>query len=401
MKKNQSAGTGVTAPQGFRASAVSAGIRKRPGLDLALVVSETPALAAGMFTTNQMAAAPVLVSRDHLRNSRTHRAVLLNAGGANACTGIPGLRDARALCRNLARELGGRPEEVLIASTGVIGTRLPVGRMNAALRPAVAGLDARNGLDAARAILTTDTGPKLAEASFRWQGKKITLGGMAKGAGMIHPRMATMLVVITTDAGLERTELRNALREACRGTFNAISVDGQTSTNDTVFLLANGRAARLAGAGGRKIFVRALTEVTDQLARQVVLDGEGASKFLEIQVTGARSGAQAELAARAVGDSLLVKTAAHGEDANWGRILSALGATSIGLKPERIQVLANGVPLVKRGVDAGTDWRRANRALSGREIRVAIALGIGKGQARYRTCDLTAKYIEINAGYRS
>jgi len=221
---------------------------------------------------------------------------------------------------------------------------------------------------------------------------------------MIHPNMATMLAVITTDLGLHAAEIKPLLREACRGTFNAISVDGETSTNDCVFLLGNGQAgprAQLGSAASRKAFLAALTELTDELARSIVADGEGASKFMDIRVTGAASDAQAMVAARAVGDSQLVKTAVHGQDANWGRILSAIGATPVIIKPERVRLDINGVSLVRRGVDAGTPWAKGNKALAGRDIIIKVDLGLGTGQARYRACDLTAQYVAINAGYRN
>lgn len=394
---------GVTAPKGFRASATAAGLKKSGREDLALVVSDAPARAGAIFTRNQFAAAPVLVSRAHLTAAREHRAVLLNSGGANACTGASGRKDAENLCRGAAAALGCRPAEILIASTGVIGQRLPVDNMLAALPSAAAGLSDQGGPAAAAAIMTTDTVPKTAETYFTLGGVRVGIGGMTKGSGMIHPNMATMLAVITTDAAVPKAQIAGLLRSACAGTFNAIDVDGETSTNDCVFLLANGAAGPRtvpAGAGKGK-FLAALTEVTDALARAIVLDGEGATKFIEVIVTGAATDGQALIAARAVGDSQLVKTAVHGQDANWGRILSAIGATSVRVRPERARVDINGVPLAHRGVDAGTPREEGNRALAPREIVIRVDLGAGTGRARYRTCDLTAKYVEINAGYRS
>lgn len=404
MSPAKSARLGVTAPRGFRAAAVSAGLKKSGREDMALVVSDTPAAAAAVFTRNQMAAAPVEISRRHLKISPDHCAVLLNAGGANACTGRPGLQDAAALCQGAAQELGCRPEQVLIASTGIIGIRLPVNRMLSALPQAAAALSRSQGPAAARAIMTTDTVPKMAEASLTLHGARVRVGGMAKGSGMIHPNLATMLVVITTDAQLARHEMPGLLQAACAGTFHAISVDGETSTNDCVFLLANGAAgvkSRPATAAARSQFLAALTEVTDALAAAIVRDGEGATKFIDIRVSGAATDSQAMLAARAVGDSQLVKTAIYGHDANWGRILSAMGATPIRLKAERIRVDINRVPLVRKGLDAGTPWARANAALKPKDILITIDLGLGSGRARYRTCDLTPRYVDINAGYRN
>ncbi|NTV52696.1 MAG: bifunctional glutamate N-acetyltransferase/amino-acid acetyltransferase ArgJ [Candidatus Firestonebacteria bacterium] len=395
---------GVTFPRGFKAAAVSAGLKKSGKPDLTLVVSDVPAAAGALFTTNQFPAAPVLVSQRHLRQAKHHRGVLLNAGGANACTGEAGINDARNLCAHTAALLGCSPAEILIASTGVIGARLPVPKMLSALPGVVKKLRTDQGLAAAQAIMTTDTQPKSVSTSVRVAGTTVKLGGMTKGSGMIHPNMATMLAVITTDLGLHAAEIKPLLREACRGTFNAISVDGETSTNDCVFLLANGQAgsrAHLDSAAARKAFLGALTEVADELARSIVEDGEGAGKFMDIRISGAASDAQAMVAARAVGDSQLVKTAVHGQDANWGRILSAMGATAVIIKPERVRVDINGVPLVRRGVDAGTPVAQGNRALAGRNIIIKVDLGLGSGAARYRTCDLTAKYVAINAGYRN
>jgi glutamate N-acetyltransferase/amino-acid N-acetyltransferase len=396
--------TGVAHPKGFKAAAVSAGLKKSGKADMALVVSSVPAAAGAIFTTNQFPAAPVTVSQRHLRQGKQHRGVLLNAGGANACTGEAGITDARTLCAHTANLVGCSPAEILIASTGVIGQRLPVNKMLSALPKLVKNLQPGQGLAAAQAIMTTDTQPKSVHASVRLGGAGVKIGGMTKGSGMIHPNMATMLAVLTTDAELSPAEIRPLLREACRGTFNAISVDGETSTNDCVFLLANGQAgsrAHLGSAAARRAFVEALTDVADELARSIVVDGEGASKFMDIRISGAASDAQAMVAARAVGDSQLVKTAVHGQDANWGRILSAMGATPVIIKPERVRVDINGVPLVRRGVDAGTPQAQGNRALASRNIIIKVDLGLGTGQARYRTCDLTAKYVAINAGYRN
>lgn len=404
MSRRRAPGRGVTAPLGYTAAAVSAGLKRSGKPDLALVVSEAPAAAGAIFTRNQCAAAPVVLSRIHLAAARAHRAVLLNSGGANACTGAAGIRDALSLCRGAAAALRCRPQQVLIASTGVIGVRLPVARMLPVLPRLAAARSPRGGPAATAAIMTTDTAPKSAETSLTLGGTRVHIGGMTKGSGMIHPRLATMLAVITTDAKLPKATLTPLLRAACAGTFNAISVDGQTSTNDCVFLLANGEAgprAGLASASARRDFLAALTEVTDELARAIVRDGEGASKFITVEVTGAASAAEAERAARAVGDSLLVKTAVYGQDANWGRIVSAVGATDVRLALGRIRLDVNGVPLVRRGRDAGTSWAQGNRALAGREVSIAVDLGVGRARARYRTCDLTPRYVDINAGYRS
>ena len=395
--------SGVTSPRGFLAAATAAGLKPKGRTDLALVASECPCTAAAVFTRNLFAAAPVVISRRHLRAAR-HRAVVINAGGANACTGPEGEADAEAVCRHAASALGCRPREILAASTGVIGVRLPVPRLADALPRAVLALSPAGGDDAARAILTTDTVAKTAQVEFAHRGRRFRVGGMAKGAGMIHPNLATMLTVITTDAPVANTDLQVLVRAACAGTFNAVSVDGQTSTNDSVFLLANGAAGgtRLARRTDLAALLDALVAVADDLAGRIVADGEGAGKTLSIRVTGARNDAEAETAARAVGDSLLVKTALHGGDANWGRILSAVGAARVQANGARLRVDVNHVPLVRRGVDAGTSVRRANRALAARHADLRVDLGTGgSGTYRYRTCDLTAEYVRINAAYRS
>jgi len=395
---------GVLAAKGFRAATASVGIKKAGRKDMALVVSDRPAKTAGLFTVNQFAAAPVALSKQHLKASATHRAILFNSGSANACTGAAGFKDARELCAGAAKALGCKTSQVLIASTGVIGTRLPVAKMLDAVPGMADSLTDETGLEAARAIMTTDTMPKQFETSFTLNRVLVHVGGMAKGSGMIHPNMATLLAAVTTDVELGRPELAASLKLAGRGTFNAISVDGETSTNDTLFLMANGAAGpktRLATPANRKLFQEALTEVLDALARSIVRDGEGASKFIEIVVLGARNEAEAMIAARAVGDSQLVKTAVAGEDANWGRVLTAIAATRVRVNTEKVKVDFNQVAMVRNGVDAGTPWAQANKALAGKDVRIAVDLAAGKASARYRTCDLTAKYVEINAGYRS
>ncbi len=395
---------GVLAPRGFVAATAAVGIRKSGKKDLMLLCSERPAHAAGLFTVNQFAAAPVVLSRAHLSHARQHVGVLMNSGSANACTGKQGFQDALELTRATAAVLGCTPEQILIASTGVIGQRLPVSKVAEALPGLRKNLQSTKGLEAAQAIMTTDLVPKMAETTLRLNGEKVTIGGIAKGSGMIHPNMATMLCLLTTDAAIPKAVLTRLLKLASRSTFNAISVDGECSTNDTVFLLANGAAgprAKVTGAKEQQLYLEGLTQVMDKLAQDIVLDGEGATKLMDITVRGAKTEDQAMTAARAIGDSQLVKTAVYGEDANWGRILQSLGATTISLNPQKVSVKINGLLLVQRGLDSGVSIARGNQVLKKKKIVIEVDLHLGSGQARYRTCDLSKAYIDINAGYRS
>lgn len=395
---------GVVAAQGFSVSATAVGIKKGSKKDCMLLVSNRPCQAAGLFTTNQLAAAPVQLSRQALAQEKKHVALFMNSGIANACTGPAGLQAATQLNACLATQLGCKATQLLQASTGVIGQPLPLTMITNNLPKLIANLQTRDGLSAAQAIMTTDTCPKMAEISVMINRRQVTVGGIAKGSGMIHPNMATMLAALTTDVALTKTELNRYLRLAAKTTFNAISIDGENSTNDSVFLLANGEAgpaSRPTTDKSKRDFIEALTAVMDDLAQQIVKDGEGATKLIDIRVQGAKNEHEAMLAARAVGDSQLVKTAIYGEDANWGRILQSLGATAVKLNPNKISVCINGKQLVQSGMDAGLTFAQGNRALKNKIITMVINLGVGKGQARYRTCDLTKQYIDINAGYRS
>ncbi len=395
---------GILAPRGYTAAAGAVGIRKSGKKDLMLLKSDLPATAAALFTVNQFTAAPVELSRAYLRQAKTHVGVMMNSGSANACTGKAGYRDAVALTKAAASALGCTAQQVLMASTGVIGQRLPVNKMVEALPALSRGLQSTKGLEAAQAIMTTDRVPKMAEAGFNLNGQKITIGGMAKGSGMIHPNMATMLCLLTTDAAIPKAALTRLLKKAGQSTFNAISVDGECSTNDTVFLLANGAAgakAKLTTAKEQLLFLEALTAVMDKLAEDIVRDGEGATKFMEIIVKGAANDNEAMTAARAIGDSQLVKTAVYGEDANWGRILQSLGATPVRLNPNKVTVKINGLQLVKNGLDSGVSVTQGNQTLKKKRVAIEVNLYSGPGQARYRTCDLSKAYIDINAGYRS
>jgi glutamate N-acetyltransferase/amino-acid N-acetyltransferase len=381
----------VTAAKGFVASGVHCGIR-RSRLDLAVVRSTEPATGAGMFTVNRMLAAPVVVSKEHLELAQP-QAVVVNSGNANAATGPKGEHDARATAATAAELLDLRPEEVLVLSTGVIGEPLPVAKLLAGLPDAVAGLSA-DATDAADAILTTDTHAKQAVA----YGDGFVVGGMAKGSGMIHPNLATMLAVLTTDYPLEPGEAAEFLRPAVERSFNAISVDGECSTNDTVLLLANG-ASNVSRDDDA--FASALDEVCSKLAAQIVADGEGATVVAEIGVTGAASAAEAKAIARRIATSPLVKTALHGRDANWGRVLAAAGSAPFSggyahLDPSRVTLDFDGVRVLERGAPRGVEPE-----LAGDTVTIALDLGLGAGNATYLTSDLSSDYVRINADYRS
>jgi glutamate N-acetyltransferase/amino-acid N-acetyltransferase len=381
----------VTAAAGFEASGVAAGIRPSGKPDVAVVRSVRAAVGAALWTTNRVQAAPVTISKRHLELAQP-QAVLINAGVANAATGAQGEEDAAASAAGLAGELGLQPEQVLVLSTGVIGARLPLDKVLAGARAAAGELSAEGGDAAADAILTTDSGPKVSIA----RAGGFTVGGMAKGAGMIHPRLATMLVVLTTDYPLAEGEAEEFLRPAVQRSFNRISVDGDCSTNDAVILLANG-----ASGADRDddAFAAALDEVCGDLARQVVADGEGATVVLEIGVNGAASTAEAEAIARRIATSSLVKTAAFGHDPNWGRVLMAAGSAPYGdgfaqLDTDRLTVAFGGVAVFADGSPTGSV-----PDLVGPVCRIDLELGLADGSAGYLASDLTYDYVRINAEY--
>lgn len=391
---------GVTTPAGFQASAVHSGIKKNGALDMALICSERAAAAAGVFTTNLGAAAPVIVSRRNLEASRGRtRAVVVNSGNANAATGKAGERLANDTARAAARLLGVAPAEVLVASTGVIGVPIDPELIGTALPELVNGLSAANGAAAARSILTTDAFPKTCALRSRVGGNTVHIGGIAKGAGMIHPKMATMLSFITTDLAIPAAHLRTTLRAAVNESFNRISVDGDTSTNDTVILLASGLsgvAARSGSASG-KLFQEGLTEVCQTLAQMIVKDGEGATRLVTIEVSGAATPADAERVARAVANSPLVKTALAGGDPNWGRIYCAAGYSGARVDPARIDIRVNGMLLCRRGARADFNESAARGEMARDAITLGIELHQGSANARMWTCDFTAEYIRINS----
>lgn len=389
-------------PQGFRFAGIAAGIKPSGALDLALAEAPGGATAAALFTSNRVVAAPLVVDKEVLRGGRV-RGVLVNSGNANCATGPGGLRACRQVCRKAASELGASPQEIFPSSTGVIGVPLPKEKILAALPALFAGREA--SLDGARrfaqAIMTTDTRPKLAAVRFRCGSARATLLGMAKGAGMIHPSLATMLVYLFTDVGATPAQLERALRQACGRTFSHISVDGDTSTNDTVLLLAGGAAGVRLVPDREKDFGAALEEVCASLAAQIVADGEGVQHIVTLHVEGARTQKEAEQVARAIVTSALVKTAWAGADPNWGRILAAAGRSGAALDPARVSIFFGRMPVCRKGVVCDFDEPAAVRYLRRREFEVRVDLGRGRASCTYLTCDLTAEYVRINAAYRT
>jgi len=400
MSKVKKVKGGVTAARGFLAAAVFAGIKasNKGRNDMALVVSETPASAAGVFTTNRVKAAPVRVSRAHIR-SKHARGVLLNSGNANACTGPCGIAAAKALAASAAQALGCATGQILVCSTGRIGVPLPLEKMSAKLPDLAAALSGKNGLLAAKAIMTSDSFAKEYAVEVRAPGGTFRVGGMAKGAGMIDPNMATMLCVVTTDAKISKGALQNVLHHAVERTFNRITVDGDMSTNDTVLVLANGAAGGASiksGTPDHALFVEALNEVCLKLAHMIVRDGEGVSKFVTVQVRGASSLQAARKVAEAVANSTLVKCAWAGNDPNWGRILDAVGYCGARIREELVDIYYDGVVAVRGGTAAATPKEKLVAAVTPDKFTVTVDLHQGRAAYTVYTTDLTEKYVELN-----
>ncbi len=395
---------GITAVTGILAAGMAAGIKKDAALDLALIVSERDATVAGVFTTNKVVAAPLVLDRERLHHGKG-RAILINSGNANACTGRRGYADAVKMAALTAKALRVPPEDVFVGSTGVIGKPLPMEIIETAIPLLAARLHRHGGEDAARAIMTTDTTLKTAAVSDTIGGRTVTVGGIAKGSGMIHPNMATMLAYLATDAQVPRAVLQRGLRQATERSFNRIPVDGDTSTNDMVLCLANGLAGNRPlkpGSADARRFQSLLDHVCLDLAKKIAWDGEGATKFVELRVKGARTHADALRAAVAIATSSLVKTAWFGEDANWGRIMAALGRSGARIAEDRIAIIVGPVQIVRRGMGLGPDVEeRANAVMKSREFSVTVDLGTGHADATVWTTDLTMDYIKINASYRS
>jgi glutamate N-acetyltransferase/amino-acid N-acetyltransferase len=396
----------LATPRGFRAASVASGIKKATGaLDLALIFSEVPqTTAAGVFTTNLAAAAPVVLSRRSLQESRGQaRAVVINSGNANACTGAEGLSVAEQTAVAAATLLDVAPEQTLVASTGVIGVPLEPRLILNQLPTLKENLSVENASWVARAIMTTDTTPKSYVLRSRIDGETVHLAGVAKGSGMIHPRLATLLSFITTDARVGPRMLHYLLRAAVEVSFNRVSVDGDTSTNDSVIAMANGASgvAVRPGNQSRAWFLAGLTHLCQALARMIARDGEGAKKLVTVEIRGAKSDADAERVARAVANSPLVKTAVAGSDPNWGRVVCAAGYSGARFNPEKVDILVNDLFLCRKGVDARFDEAAARRELDLKEFTLRVDLHAGRGFSRIWTCDLTHDYITINASYRT
>lgn len=394
---------GVTAPRGFRAAGLHCGIKANGKHDLALVVSDTPASAAAVFTTNQAQAAPVLVSKAHLAASHGQaRAVVSNSGCANACTGPQGMADATEMAALTAAALGVAPDEVLVASTGVIGVNLKMPALRGGIPRAVAALSPEGGADAAVAIMTTDPFPKSAAVEVVTPAGTFRVGGMTKGSGMIEPRMATMLGYLTTDAAVDPVRLRKVLVDACRFTFNAITVDGEPSTNDCVFALANGASGVTIDDATEAALFEGFRAVAKTLALGIVRGGEGATKLVALTVTGAATDADAWMAARAIANSLLVKTAIHGADPNWGRLVAAAGRSGARFVLDGARVRIGELVLFEQGRPFDERAPQAAAYLRGTDLDIEVDLGTGGTfTATVWTCDLSKMYVQINAEYRT
>jgi len=393
-------GGGITSAQGFQAAGVACGIKPGREKDLALIVSEVPAEVAGAFTTNLVKAAPVKVSMQHIRNGRI-RGVVINSGCANACTGVGGISDAKEMIQHAAKELETRPREWLVCSTGRIGNRLPMAQVRKGIEKAVAKLEADNGAEAAKAIMTTDTRRKEFAMRFKVGGRKVTIGGMAKGAGMIHPNMATMLCFITTDACIEKPALQACVDDAVEHSFNRISVDGDTSTNDSVIVMANGKSGTNLLKSYHPqfgLFKKTLTHVMRKLARMIVEDGEGISRVVDVVVKGAARAHDAKAVALAVAKSELVKTSWTGGDPNWGRILCAVGYSGARVREEMVEIYYDGLLAVVNGQPSKTPLAKLRKVVEKAKFTITIHLHLGAGEYSILTTDLTEEYVRINKG---
>ncbi|MGN0941329.1 MAG: bifunctional glutamate N-acetyltransferase/amino-acid acetyltransferase ArgJ [Selenomonadaceae bacterium] len=403
MFREENAKKGVTFPKGFKAAGVKAGIKKSGNLDLAVIYTEKEAAVAGTFTQNQVAAAPVYVSKEVVVGGKAH-AITANAGCANACTGEQGMKDARETAAVTAEALGCDASEVLVASTGVIGVTLPMDKMKAGIKAAVASLSETGSVDAGNAIITTDTYSKACATEVEIGGKPVRFGAIAKGSGMIQPNMATMLCFITTDANIDQKLMQSALSEIVEVTFNMISVDGDMSTNDMVVVMANGEA------GNAKIteknadyekFYATLKDICTGMAQHIASDGEGATKFLTINVSGAKSFADAKQVAMSVAKSPLVKTAFFGEDPNWGRVICAVGYAGVPMVPEKTVVKFGGIPVYANGVGANADEAAIRSVMEQHDIVIDVELGLGSESATVWSCDFSYEYVKINGEYHT
>lgn len=398
---------GVTSPTGFKASGICAGLKKSGNADMALIYSEVPATFAATFTSCLFAAAPVILCRERVLAQETMRAVIVNSGNANACTGREGYKNAVKMAELTAAALSIKPEDVLVSSTGRIGVQLPMDKISSGIAKAAAALDPEGGAVAARAIMTTDTRPKEVAVSFEIDGKTVTIGGTTKGAGMISPKMtvphATMLCYVTTDADIEKSLLVSMLGDLVEKSFNRITVDGDMSTNDTVILMANGAAGVKISKddSGFSTFKKALGFVLEHLARSIVLDGEGVTKFVTVEVNEAASEADALKCARAIANSLLCKTAWFGGDPNWGRVLAAAGYSGAQFNPSSVSLDYDDVPVVRNGMPTDTTEERLAAVIKQPEFTIRVNLGEASSSAVIWTNDISYEYVKINADYHT
>lgn len=394
---------GVTFAKGFTAAGVKAGIKKSGNLDVAVIYTKTQAVVAGTFTQNKVAAAPVYVSKEVVATGTAH-AIVANAGCANACTGQQGLDDAHKMAQIAADELGVNANDVIVGSTGVIGVSLPMDKLEAGIKDAVANLSADGSGNAGRAIITTDTHSKSVTCEFELSGKTVRMGAIAKGSGMIRPNMATMLCYITTDIAIDQALLQKAVSGCVEKSFNMISVDGDMSTNDMVIVLANGEAnnAKITEENADyQIFFDKLMMLCTELAKQIAADGEGASKFLTINVKGAKSFADAKTVGMAIANSPLVKTAFFGEDPNWGRVICAVGYSGADMVPEKTVVKFGGITIFANGTGATYDEKALAHVMKEKDIVIDIELNMGQEDATVWSCDLSYEYVKINGEYHT
>lgn len=403
MFSEQNVKAGVTFPKGFKAAGVKAGIKKSGKLDVAVIYTEREAAVAGTFTQNAVAAAPVLASKTVVKTGTAH-AITANAGCANACTGEQGMKDALAMQSITADALKCQADDVIVASTGVIGVNLPMDKMEAGIRQAAAELDENGSENAGNAIITTDTYSKACATSISLGGKEVHFGAIAKGSGMIQPNMATMLCFITTDAAIDSKLLQKALSEVVEVSFNMISIDGDMSTNDMAIVLANGAAENekiITEGADYEAFKAALQDICQNLARRIAADGEGATKFLTVNVKHAKSFADAKTIGMSVAKSPLVKTAFFGEDPNWGRVICAVGYAGVPMDPQKTVVKFGGIPVYAHGVGAEFDEEALRAVMAEHDIVIDIDMGDGTEEATVWTCDFSYEYVKINGEYHT
>ena len=403
MFSEKNAAAGVTFPKGFKAAGVKAGIKKSGNLDLALIYTEKEAAVAGVFTQNAVAAAPVIVSREVVKGGKAH-AIVANAGCANACTGETGLANARKMAALAAAEVGCASDEVLVGSTGIIGVNLPMDKLEAGIKAAAAELSEDGSKNAGNAIITTDTYSKACSCEVEIGGQAVRFGAIAKGSGMIQPNMATMLCYITTDANISSQLMQKALSEIVEVSFNMISVDGDMSTNDTVLVLANGAsgAAEITdGSPEYDKFYATLKEICQELSKRIAADGEGATKFLTINVSGTKTFEDAKTVAMSIAKSPLVKTAFFGEDPNWGRVICAVGYAGIPMVPEKTVIKFGGVPVYANGLGAEFNEDDIHKVMAEHDIVIDVEMGMGDAQATVWSCDFSYEYVKINGEYHT